>query len=114
MLEQKTIEENPNMTGDYNVARAVSTFNKRIEPLLICFNEEIRNELLVEDPKNRALFTSKQCELINGIPFDPEDQDSIENLLKLSDDELKFWERVNMNPDYMYKLAEEGWEEKIL
>ena len=114
MLEQKTIEENPNMTGDYNVARAISTFNKRIEPLLICFNQEIRNELLVEDPKNRALFTSKQCELINGVPFDPEDQDSIENLLKLSEDEVKFWERVSMNPDYMYKLAEEGWEEKIL
>ena len=102
------------MTGDYNIARAITTFNKRIEPLLVVFKDEIRNDLLVLSPDKRGLFTKSQCELINGHPFENGDQDGIEDLLTLSDDELKFWGRVDMNPDYMYDLAEEGWEEKIL
>jgi DNA polymerase elongation subunit (family B) len=113
-LNNEDIEKNPDMTGDYNIARAITTFNKRIEPLLVVFKDEIRNDLLVLSPDKRGLFTKSQCELINGHPFENGDQDSIEDLLILSDDELKFWGRVDMNPDYMYELAEEGWEEKIL
>jgi hypothetical protein len=113
-LNNEDIEKNPDMTGDYNIARAITTFNKRIEPLLVVFKDEIRNELLVLSPDKRGLFTKSQCELINGHPFEDGDQDSIEDLLTLSDDELKFWGRIDMNPNYMYDLAEEGWEEKIL
>jgi hypothetical protein len=69
MLEQSVIESNPTMTGEYNVPRAITTFNKRIEPLLICFNKEVREGLLVDDPKDRSIFTTSQCELINGVPF---------------------------------------------
>jgi DNA polymerase elongation subunit (family B) len=113
-LNNEDIEKNPDMTGDYNITRAITTFNKRIEPLLVVFKDEIRNDLLVLSPDKRGLFTKSQCELINGHPFENGDQDSIEDLLILSDDELKFWERVDMNPDYIYDLAEEGWGEKIL
>jgi hypothetical protein len=113
MLDQKTIEENPNMTGDYNVARAISVFNKRIEPLLVVFKDEIRNSLLVENPQERGLFTASQCELINGHPFDEKDQDSLEEVLTLSDGEIEYWNKTGIDSNYMYELAEEGWEEKI-
>jgi DNA polymerase elongation subunit (family B) len=113
MLDQKTIEENPNMTGDYNVARAVSVFNKRIEPLLVVFKDEIRNSLLVENPDERGLFTSSQCELINGHPFDEKDQDSLEEVLNMSEAEVAYWDRRGLKPDYMYELAEEGWEQYV-
>ena len=113
MLDQKTLENDPNMTGEYNVARAVSTFNKRIEPLLVVFKNEVRENLLVTNPEDRGLFTKEQCELINGCPFDPEDQDSLEELLKLSNEELSFWERRGLNPNHIYDLAEKGWENYI-
>jgi DNA polymerase I len=113
MLDQKTIEENPSMTGDYNVARAISVFNKRIEPLLVVFKDEIRNSLLVENPDERGLFTSSQCELINGHPFDAGDQDSLDEVLNMSDAEVAYWERRGLKPDYMYEMAVEGWEEYI-
>ena len=113
ILDQKTIEENPSMTGDYNVARAISTFNKRIEPLLICFGQEVRNELLVEDPKDRGLFTSKQCELINGVPFEDNDQDKIEDVLVITTQELEFWGNKKLDPNYIYELSEKDWKEKI-
>jgi len=113
MLNQGEIESNPNMTGDYNVPRAVTTFNKRIEPLLICFGQEVRDGLLVDNPSERGIFTSGQCELINGIPFEEGDQDKLEDLLTITEAELSFWERRGMSPNYIYDLAEPGWEKFI-
>jgi DNA polymerase elongation subunit (family B) len=111
MLDINDIENNPNMTGDYNVPRAITTFNKRIEPLLIVFKEEIRNTLLVDNPEKRSFYTKGQCELINGIPFEPEDQDTIEDLLTVTEQEIKYWESIGLDADHIYDLADEGWEE---
>jgi hypothetical protein len=114
MLEQSDIESNPNLTGEYNVARAVTTFNKRIEPLLICFNKEVRENLLVDEPKDRGIFTTSQCELINGVPFEEGDQDRLnEDVLEITPQELGYWDKRGLNPDYMYELAEEGWKDKL-
>ena len=113
LLNPADIEKNPNLTGEYNVPRAITTFNKRIEPLLIVFGQEVRDNLLVTDPEQRGIFTTSQCELINGVPFEPEDQDTVEDLLTITEAELKFWERRGIKPDYMYDLAEEGWEDKV-
>ena len=66
MLDAKELEDNPDLTGEYNVARALTTFNKRIEPLLVVFKDEVRDGLLVLDPEKRGLFTKEQCELIIG------------------------------------------------
>jgi DNA polymerase elongation subunit (family B) len=114
MLEQSALESNPNMTGEYNVARAITTFNKRIEPLLVVFKQEVRDGLLVDEPKDRGIFTTEQCELISGVPFEEGDQDRLkEDLLDMSEDEIKFWEKTNIDPNYIYDLAEEGWEENL-
>jgi hypothetical protein len=113
MLDKNILENNPNLTGDYNVPRAMSTFNKRIEPLLVVFKEEVRKGLIVEDPKERGIFTTSQCELINGVPFEESDQDTLEEVMTLSEGESKFWNRVNQSENHMYELAEEGWENYI-
>jgi DNA polymerase elongation subunit (family B) len=113
MLDQKEIENNPDLKGEYNVPRAISIFNKRIEPLLVVFKQEVRDGLLVTDPESRGLFTKEQCELINGVPFEQGDQDSLEEVLTISEPEVKYWEKRGLEPNYMYELAEEGWEEFI-
>jgi len=114
MLDSKALEDNPDLTGEYNVPRAITTFNKRIEPLLVVFKDEVRDNLLVLDPEKRGLFTKEQCELINGKPFDPAGQDRLqEDVLDISEQELKYWDKRGLSPDYMYELAEEGWEEYI-
>ena len=33
-------------TGEYNVPRYISIYNKRVEPLLVCFKPEVRDSLL--------------------------------------------------------------------
>lgn len=113
MLNQEDIEKNPDLTGEYNAPRAIATFNKRIEPLLVVFKTEVRDKLLVDDPEERGLFTREQCELINGVPFEPTDQDDLEEVMKLSPDEKIFWEKVAIDSNYIYKFAEEKWEEQI-
>jgi hypothetical protein len=112
-LDNEELEKNPDMLGEYNVPRALATFNKRIEPLLIVFNEDVRNSLIIDNPSKREFFTKTQCKLISGLPFDPEDQDNVDEVLTMSPAELKFWERVNVDPNYIYDLADEGWENKI-
>ena len=113
MLDKDILDNNPDLTGEYNVPRAITTFNKRIEPLMVVFQDEVRNNLIVNEPEKRGIFTTSQCELINGYPLGEGDQDSIEDLLTLSDAELSYWERREMNPNYIYDLAEEGWEKHI-
>jgi DNA polymerase elongation subunit (family B) len=113
MLDKNILDDNPDLTGDYNTARAVTTFNKRIEPLLVVFKDEIRADLIVTEPENRGIFTTAQCELINGYPLGEGDQDNLEEVMTPSDNELSYWEKRGLSSDYMYELAEEGWEEKL-
>jgi hypothetical protein len=102
------------MLGEYNIQRAIATFNKRVEPLLIVFDDEVRDTLLIKDPEDRSFYTTEQCKLINGKPFSPEDQDDVfENLIKMEQGEVEFWESVGIDPNYMYELAEEGWEQYV-
>jgi hypothetical protein len=113
MLDKDILEKDPDLTGDYNVPRAITTFNKRIEPLLVVFKDEVREGLIVDDPINRGIFTTSQCELINGKPFEPSDQDTLEEVMTLSEGEIKYWEKRGLSSNYMYELAEEGWENKL-
>lgn len=114
MLDPNILENNPDMTGEYNVPRAIVTFNKRIEPLLVVFQQEVRDGLIVTDPAQRGIFTTAQCELINGMPFEDGDQDKLkEDVLDITEQELEYWKKRGLEPDYMYQLAEEGWEKKL-
>ena len=114
ILNSEDLENNPDMTGDYNVARAVNTFNKRIEPLLVVFQDEVRENLIVNDPKDRGIFTTSQCQLINGQPLGIGDQDDLDDVLKISEQELNYWGRRGLSPMYMYELAEDGWENNVV
>lgn len=113
MLDKDILDNDPDLKGDYNVPRAITTFNKRIEPLMVVFQDEVRNNLIVNDPEKRGIFTKSQCELINGHPLGEGDQDTLEEVLTLSDAEIKYWDKRGIDPNYIYDLASEGWEEHI-
>ena len=102
LVDDKEFEINPDMVGEYNVPRTMAAFNKRIEPLLVVFKEEIRYDILIEDPKDRPFFTKGQAELTRGFPYKEKDQDGLDELLTISDTEIVFWKNVNIDPYYMY------------
>jgi hypothetical protein len=114
MIPEKEITSNPDMLGDYNVARYLSNFNKRVEPLLVAFKPEIREDILIEDPNNRQYFTKTQCELVNGFPLKESGQDKFDEVMTLSDSEVVFWNKVGRDPFFMYvenslELADQYW-----
>jgi len=113
-IDPLELESNPNMTGEYNIQRAIVTFNKRVEPLLVVFKEEVRDGLLIKNPEDRPFFTKDQCELINGLPIKDGDQDDIQkDLMTMEKGEEDFWKNVGINYDYIYDLADEKWIEHI-
>jgi DNA polymerase elongation subunit (family B) len=114
MIPEKDIVNNPDLKGDYNVARYLSNFNKRVEPLLVAFNPSIREDILIEDPKDRQYFTKLQCELVNGFPLKEDGQDKFDEVMTLSEGEVVFWNRVGRDPYFMYvedslQLVDQYW-----
>jgi DNA polymerase elongation subunit (family B) len=102
LIDDRDIEMNPDLLGEYNVPRYLAAFNKRIEPLLVVYKPEIREDILIEDPKDRPIFTKSQTELVRGYPMKETHQDTLEEVLTLSDMELTFWKNVGIDPYYMY------------
>ena len=102
LIPEEDITKNPDKLGEYNVARYVNSFNKRIEALLVVFNPEIRDEILVDNPEERPYFTKTQTELVRGYPRSEGDQDTLQEVLTLSESEIRFWKNTGINPYYMY------------
>ncbi len=98
-IPEKDIEEKPDMCGEYNVPRYMNTFNKRVEPLLVVFKQEVRDTLIVSKPEDRQFFTTKQCELINGLARKEGDQDDLDEVLSISKEEDVFWSKMNRDPE---------------
>ncbi len=105
------------LTDEYNVAKYLEAFNKRVKRLLVCFNSDIRNKIILNITKDkktkiekldqRNIFTEQQCELVSGVADKAQDQDTYEELMTMEDKEIKFWDKVNKVPNNM---TEEEWE----
>ena len=76
---------------EYNVEKYIEQFNKRITPLLVCFSKDIRESILINNPKDRKFFTEEQSSLVSGQPNKEGDQDTYEQLMTMEDKEIKFW-----------------------
>lgn len=95
---------------EYNVDKYIEMFNKRIKPLLVCFSRDVRtrindkgkevDNILINNPKDRKIFTDEECQLVSGQPYNTSDQDTYEQLMTMEDKEIKFWLSVNKIPPY--------------
>lgn len=97
------IENHPNTTGSYNIERYIDAFNKRIKPLLVCFSPEVREDIIITSPLHRQYFTQKQLTLTSGQPMKEGDQDTLEDLLTVTEEEMLFWDLINLSPTYMFE-----------
>jgi DNA polymerase elongation subunit (family B) len=99
------------LTDDYNVAKYLESFNKKVKPLLVCFHSDIRDRILLTIKKDKKtklekltdknIFTEEQCTLVSGMPNKPTDQDTYEELMTMEDKEIRFWDSVNKVPNNM-------------
>ena len=96
---------------EYNKDKYIDMFNKRIRPLLVCFDKSIRiavnekgkeiDNILITDPKDRKTFTEEESKLVAGQPYNVTDQDTYIQLMTMEDKEIKFWTSVNKVPPYV-------------
>lgn len=86
---------------EYNVEKYIDQFNKRITPLLVCFHPDIRNKILVNNPKDKLFFTEEQSKLVSGYPNKEEDQDTFEALMTPERKEIEFWVKINEVPPFV-------------
>lgn len=93
---------------NYNRDKYIDMFNKKVKPLLVCFDSSIRyrvdnkgkivNNILISSPKERKTFTQEECKLVSGQPYNPTDQDTYDQLMSMDDKEIAFWKRMNKRP----------------
>lgn len=106
---------------EYNREKYIEMFNKRIRPLLVVFDKNIRtcvnekgkeiDNILISNPKDRKSFTEDECKLVCGQPFNDTDQDTYEALMTMEDKEIKFWLSVNKVPTYIDDIDGMDWDE---
>jgi DNA polymerase elongation subunit (family B) len=118
LIPKEQIDSNPDLLiEDYNVAKYLEALNSRITSLLVCFHPDIRNRILIKVEKDkktkllklqqRSVFTESECELVSGMPIEPEDQDDYEkDLMIMEDREIKFWLSVDKLPNF---ISEDEW-----
>ena len=68
----------------YYITKYIDMFNKRIKPLLVCFDKSIRtaidakgkekSNILITDPSDRRVFTEEESKLVSGQPYNATDQ----------------------------------------
>lgn len=88
----------------YNTSKYIEQFNNKINPLLICFHPDIREDILIDNPEDRRMFTEKETELVSGLPRKEDDQDTYEELMSLSDREIAFWIKKGETPVFTKEL----------
>lgn len=98
---------------EYNTAKYIDMFNKRITPLLVCFNKNIREKILISNPDQRQYFTEEESILCSGEPNKITDQDTYEQLMTMEDKEIKFWTKYNLTPPFIEECGMGKWEDIV-
>jgi DNA polymerase elongation subunit (family B) len=96
MIDNNTLENNPEMLGEYNVKKYIDAFNKKVESILIGFNDKIMNNLLKENPDKREYFTKEEVVLIK------KQNDSIKDSMYMETEEIKHWNNTGYDPNIIY------------
>ena len=105
LIDNETIESESDTFGEYNRAKYIDQFNKRIKPLIVCFSKEIRDKIIIDSPEKRNSFTDKECELSSGDPIKEEQQDTYTQLMTLDDKEINFWLRYGKKPQFHEEIG---------
>jgi DNA polymerase elongation subunit (family B) len=108
LISQDDLENNPNLTGDYNVEKYLDAFNKRVEVLLEGFDEKIRKDILVKVKREKIKDASgrrvEEISLVKGV-FTPDqlvlknfEHDPYDESMTLEDKEISFWNKTGYDP----------------
>jgi DNA polymerase elongation subunit (family B) len=113
IISKKQMEDNPELKGEYNISKYIDAFNKKVTPLLVVFNKNVRDTLIIIDPAQKQYYTNSELELVSGVASEPGDQDTLEELMTMSDEEIEFWSKRTLSPTYMLNDRFDGVERSL-
>lgn len=96
LITEQEFEQEPTKLGNYNVAKYIDAFNRRISVLLTGFKPEVRETLIKAIPTEREFYTHRQTELISLK--NPRLEDDIDQFFILADSEVDFWNKTGFDP----------------
>jgi DNA polymerase elongation subunit (family B) len=112
LISSREMDENPDLTGNYNVLKYLSNFNTKVKIYLEAYDPEIRSQILVQTIKKKMkdangnktekiefvknYFTKDQLILKN---FDHDEYDSS---MKLEHKEILFWNNYGYDPNKIW------------
>lgn len=99
VIPTDTIENNPDLLGEYNIPKVIDSLNKKLLPLMVVFHPDVRKKILLKNPEDMVLFTPTELELCNNMPDHPDDKDDLSDFFAIDPRETKFWEKFNYNPN---------------
>jgi DNA polymerase elongation subunit (family B) len=108
LISSEELQDNPNMTGYYNVVKYLDAFNSRVKSLLVGFDEEVRNTLLSKITKKKVkdeLGNKREIVSVSKCDYEPEklelkcfDKDTYEESMFLESKEVEFWNKTGYDP----------------
>jgi len=102
LVPNDIIENQPDFIGEYNVPKYLDAFNSRLKPLMVAFDKEVRDLILITKPEQKRAFLKSELELVNDQPDDIEDQDTLQDFFTPSDMEMEFWEKKEYKADFWF------------
>lgn len=97
---------------EYNVEKYIDQFNKRITPILVVFSKDIRDQILITNPKDRKYFTEEQSKLVMGEPYKEEDEDKYDVLMTPERKEMEFWTKMDKIPPFTEDIGQD-WDKLV-
>lgn len=97
---------------EYNVPKYIAQFCTRVSPLLVCFSKDIREKILIDNPKNKKYWTEEESTLVSGEPVKECDQDKYEVLMTPEKKEIEFWTKIGEIPPFVKECGID-WEKLV-
>ena len=108
LISADDILNNPDMTKEYNVAKYLDAFNKRVATILVGFDEHVQKTLLSKIVKKKVkdeLGNIRIDEVVTKHAYNPDelilknfDKDTFDEAMYLEDREVEFWNKTGYDP----------------
>jgi DNA polymerase elongation subunit (family B) len=108
LISAEELQENPTMTGYYNVVKYLDAFNSRVSSILVGFEDEVINTMLAKIVKKKVKdeFGNKSTiEEITKCSYEPGklelknfDSDDYDDSMYLEPKEVEFWNKTGYDP----------------
>jgi DNA polymerase elongation subunit (family B) len=111
LITNEDLQENPNMTGEYNYEKYLDGFNKRVESLLVGFAPEVQSKILVKIGKDGHLIKSDFNPLNDELVLKNFDLDNYDEAMHLEKLEVDFWNKTGYDPRLIwngFKMTEDN------